>query len=284
MQKTIPSIFVRFPEGRAKVLTFSYDDGFLNDIPLVDMLNKHKMKGTFNVSAGKCTAEDRDYKEDSIWNYMKKSDLLKIFANTEHEIALHGFSHPFLATLPPASITHEVLHDREELEELFGRIIRGMAYPKGSYDDQVVEILKNCGVAYARTVKSTEKFDLPSDWLRLPATCHHNNPRLMELAKKFVEMPIRFHSQMFYIWGHTYEFIQNDNWNVIEEFIEYMSGREDEIWYATNIEIFEYIEDFNHLIYSQDLSIIKNPTARKLWFSLDNKLFSIDPGETKKIR
>ena len=43
------------------------------------------------------------------------------------------------------------------------------------------------GVAYARTVKSTEKFDLPTDWLRLPATCHHNNPRLMELAKKFVE-------------------------------------------------------------------------------------------------
>ena len=65
MQKTIPSIFVRFPEGRAKVLTFSYDDGFLNDIRLVELLNKHNMKGTFNVSAGKCTAEDRDYKGDT---------------------------------------------------------------------------------------------------------------------------------------------------------------------------------------------------------------------------
>ncbi len=285
MINTVPTIFIRFPEGRAKALTFSYDDGFLNDVRLVELLNKHKLKGTFNISMGKCTPEEKPYKENSIWNYMKRSDLSNLFENTEHEVAIHGYSHPYLEMLPPVTIAHEVLHDRELLEEQFGRIIRGMAYPKGSYDDKVVEILKACGIVYSRTVKSTEKFDIPNDWLRLPSTCHHNNSRLMELANKFVDMEVKnANAQMFYIWGHTYEFYKNDNWNVIEEFCEFMAGREKDVWYATNIEIYEYIEDFKHLIYSADLTYIKNPTARTIWLALDNKVISIAPGETVKTR
>ncbi len=284
MVKTIPSIFVRFPEGRAKVLTFSYDDGFIHDRRLVELFDKHNMKATFNISTGKYWPEDKDYRDDWIWNYLKKSHATELYANTNHEIGIHGFSHPFLATLPPASIAHEVLNDRVSLEEQYGTIIRGMAYPKGSFDDKVVDVLKSCGVVYARTVKSSGNFDLPTDWLRLSSTCHHDDPNLMDLAHKFIDMKIRFHSQMFYLWGHSYEFVELDNWNVIEDFVELMAGREDEIWYATNIEIYDYLEDFNHLIFSADLLIVKNPTSRKLWFSLDNKLVSIEPGETKKIR
>ena len=284
MIKTIPSVFVRFPEGRSKVLTFSFDDGFIHDERLLNIFDKHNLKCTFNISTGKFWPEDKDYRDDWIWNYYKKSEATAAYANTGHEIAVHGFSHPFLETLPPASIAHEVLNDREQLEEQFGTIIRGMAYPKGSYSDKVVDVLKSCGIVYARTVKSSYNFDLPKDWLRLVSTCHHNDPKLMELANKFVDMKIRFHSQMFYLWGHSYEFVQRDNWNVIEEFTEFMAGREDEIWYATNIEIYEYLEDFNRLIFSADLTIAKNPTSRKLWFSLDSKLVSIEPGETKVIR
>ena len=281
--KPIPSIFVRFPNGRAKALTFSYDDGMLNDVRLVELFNKYNLKGTFNISTSKYLSEEAAYKENSIWNYMKKSDVTKLFADSAHEVAIHGYSHPFLATLPPAAIAHEILNDRETLEEQFGKVVRGMAYPKGSYDDKVVDVLKACGILYARTINDTEDFDIPTDWLRLPATCHHNNKNLMSLANKFVNMKIREHSQLFYLWGHTYEFYENNNWNVIEEFCEFMSCREDEIWYATNIEIFEYLEAFNRLIFSADLSIVKNPTARKLWFSLGTTPFSIDAGETIRL-
>ena len=157
-----------------------------------------------------------------------------------------------------------------------------MAYPNGSVSDDVVETLRLCGIAYARTVVSTEKFALPEDWLRLPATCHHNSPRLMELAKKFVEKDISpYHPpQMFYLWGHTYEFDDNDNWNVIEEFCEYMSGKEDEIWYATNIEIYEYVEAYNRLRWTVDMSRVYNPTDHTLWFTYAKKLAVLRPGET----
>ena len=49
-----------------------------------------------------------------------------------------------------------------------------------------------CGYEYLSEVgdpdngieEGTDFEDLPADWLRLPATCHHKNPRLMELAKE----------------------------------------------------------------------------------------------------
>ena len=280
MINLIPEIFVRFPEGRGKVLTFSYDDGYASNSRLVEILNKYKLKGTFNFSTGNYLPEDSNYNENIKFNLMKKSDVTKLFADSDHEVIIHGYTHTSLATLPAAAIVHEILHDRENLEEQFGKVVRGMAYPGGSYDDKVVDVAKACGVLYARTIVSAEKFNLPTDWLRLPATCHHKNPRLMELADRFVNMKIVEPAQMFYLWGHASEFDKDNNWNVIEELCEFMSGREDEIWYATNTEIFEYLEDFNNLICSADLSIIKNPTSRKIWFSFGTTPMSIEPGET----
>ena len=113
-----------FPGGVRRAVTFSYDDGFISDARLLKLLDKYNLKGTFNISTGKYWPEDKDYRDDWIWNYLKKSEATELYANTNHEIGIHGFSHPFLATLPPASIAHEVLNDRVALEEQFGTIIR----------------------------------------------------------------------------------------------------------------------------------------------------------------
>ena len=276
-------LFMRFPEGRAKALTFSYDDGVEQDIRFVELLNKYNMKGTFNLNGGLYAAEDKVYPEGQVHRRMTERAITELYADGRHEVAVHSYTHPFLETLTPAVMAYEIVKDREKLEEQFGKIIRGMAYPQGTFSDEVVDVLKSCGILYARTTKSTEKFDIPTDWLRLPATCHHNNPRLMELAEKFVTMDAKHHPRLFYLWGHTYEFEGNDNWNVIEEFTEYMSGKEDSIWYATNVEIFEYIEDYKRLIYSVDGTMVKNPTARTLWFALNGKTVSVEAGETKRL-
>lgn len=270
--------FMRFPEGRRKALTFSYDDGVQDDRRLISILDKYGMKGTFNLNSGYYSAEPGH-------NRMTRDEATELFGNSSHEVATHAFSHPFLGTLPPAMIAGEIIKDREALEEQFGTIIRGHAYPMGSYNDKTVEVLKTCGIAYARTTVSTEKFDLPTDWLRWNPTCHHKNPRLMELAKAFVEKSVPYHSRLFYLWGHSYEFNEkhDNNWPVIEEFCDYMGGRESEIWYATNIEIYEYMEDFDHLIFSADGDLVKNPTARTLWFDFENQSYSIAAGESFRI-
>ena len=268
------NFIMRFPEGRAKALTFSYDDNVRDNIRLVQILNQHGMKGTFNLNSGL-------YGE--IPRYMSGEEITELFANSPHEIALHSHTHPFLTQLPAGVAAYEILHDREALETQFDCFVRGMAYPNNSYNDEIVSLLRACGVVYARTTASTERFDLPTDWLRLPATCHHNNPRLMELAKKFVEKPHIYLPQLFYLWGHSYEFEDNQNWHIIEEFTDYMGGREDTIWYATNLEIYEYIADFERLIARADGTVLHNPTARTLWFYLNHRIYSIQGGETLRV-
>lgn len=267
-------IFMRFPEGRAKALTFSYDDNVRENVRLVQILNRYGMKATFNINSGLY------HPDEGHPRMMSKDEMTQLFQNSPHEVAVHSYTHPFLAHLPAVGITQELLFDRQALEEQFGRIVRGMAYPNNSYNDEVVAAAKACGIVYARTTDSTERFDIPHDWLRMPATCHHNNPRLMELATKFAEKEAKYLPQLFYLWGHSYEFEDNQNWEVIERFAEYMGGRENEIWYATNIEIYEYVEAYNRLIFSADCKMVKNPTTTTLWLSYNKQPISILPNQT----
>ena len=45
--------FMRFPEGKAKCVTLSYDDARKSDIRLSDLLQKYGLKCTFNVTGEK---------------------------------------------------------------------------------------------------------------------------------------------------------------------------------------------------------------------------------------
>ncbi len=271
---------MRFPGGVSKALTLSYDDAVEQDIRLMEILDKHGIKCTFNVNSGLYAAEGTVHK--SVHRRMTRAQATEAYTNSGHEVAVHAYRHPCLDRLPTGSAAYEIIQDRELLEEQFGTVVRGMAYPYGTYNDGVVDVLRLCGIVYARTVISTEKFSMPTDWLRLPATCHHKNPKLMELAKRFVELRADRAPQMFYLWGHSYEFDTDNNWNVIEEFSEYIGGKED-IWYATNIEIYEYEHAYHQLVFSADYTIVKNPTAYNIWFAIEKTVYSIAPGETLKL-
>lgn len=45
-------MYMRFPSGKYKAVTFSYDDGFCTDIRLAPTLDKYGLKGTFNINNG----------------------------------------------------------------------------------------------------------------------------------------------------------------------------------------------------------------------------------------
>ncbi len=281
--------FLRFPEGRAKALTLSYDDGVDQDIKLMEILDRYGLKCTFNISSGLFAPEGKVYAEGNVHRRMTKQACIDLYKNSGHEVALHSVTHPWLANVPSATAAQEVINDRVALEAIFGGPIRGMAYPMGSFNDEVARILHYAGVLYSRTTISTRSFTIPEekDWLKLPATCHHTDSRLMELAERFVTTEYKNHAQLFYLWGHSYEFEKDDNWNVIESFAEYVGGKDD-IWYATNIEIFEYIQAFNRLVWSADMSTVKNPSAIPVWVKAGihdkgNKTIRIDGGCTVRL-
>jgi len=272
---------LRFPGGRAKALTLSYDDGVQSDIRLIEIMNAHGLKGTFNLNGGIFAPEGTVYPAGTIHRRMSKSDALACFADDGMEVAIHGYTHPFLEQLPDSMLAYEILRDRAELENLFGRIIRGCAYPFGTFNDRVVDSLRNAGIVYARTTVATGKFDIPHDWLRLPATCHHNNARLMELAQNFIENKPSNSPWLLYLWGHSYEFDHDNNWGVMEDFASAIAGNDD-IWHATNIEIYDYIAAYNALQFSTGGTIIHNPSALDVWFDCQrSEPIKVAAGEIK---
>lgn len=276
-------IFMRFPEGKQRALTFSYDDGVEQDRKLIKILCDNGFKVTVNINSGLYAEEGYVYPEGQIHRRMSASQVKELYTRDGIEVAVHGATHPWLAHLPVAMCTKELLSDRENLEEQFGTIVRGMAYPYGNYDDMVVNCMESVGIVYSRTVNSTHDFDLPSDWMRLNPTCHHDDPQLMELADRFLN-DNSGRPRLFYLWGHSYEFEANNNWKVIEDFVNHMKAHQDEMWCATNIEVYDYQKAFEQLQFSVDGNIVHNPTATKLWFTKDWELFSIEPGETKKLK
>ena len=68
---------------------------------------------------------------------------------------------------------------------------------------------------------------------------------------------------------------------MIEEFAKYIGNRED-IWYATNIEIYNYVTAFRRLECAADGSYVYNPSALAVTFTHNGKLFTVNPGETVK--
>ena len=84
---------------------------------------------------------------------------------------------------------------------------------------------------------------------------------------------------MFYIWGHSYEFDNQDNWQVIEDFFKVVSNKDD-VWYATNIEIYDYVKAYEGLVVSADGKRVYNPSATEVWFLEGNTVYSVKGGET----
>lgn len=271
-------MYMIFKDGKAKALTLSYDDGVVQDIRLMDIMKKYGLKGTFNINSGLYLPEDKV--REKYYGRMKRSEAKELYTGSGHEVAVHAYSHPFLERLSTPEIISEIMEDRKDIEREYGVIARGMAYPYGTYSDEVVDVLKKCGICYSRTVQQTLRFDMPENWLTLHPTCHHKNEKLMELAKKFAEdKSVWYGARMFYVWGHSYEFDNDDNWNVIEGFAEYIGGRDD-IWYATNIEIYDYVKAYESLQISVDKKLIHNPSAIDLWAVEDDEVFKIPAGET----
>lgn len=272
--------FMRFPEGRAKALTFSYDDGVKADKKLIEIFNAHGLKGTFNLNSKLFDCE--------CWHgKMGEEETYKVFSAAPHEIALHGARHIFMDKVPLPEAVNEVVQNRLYLENKFNRIVRGMAYPYCACNDKIISLLPALGVDYARTTVSTHSFAIPDDWLKLNPTCHHDDERLFELAEKFVGESTTVEKKhrepwLFFVWGHSFEFEENDNWEIIEKFAKQVSGKSD-VWYATCGEVYDYVKAYNSLIYSLDGEMVKNPSASPVWVEIRGKVYKISGGQTVKF-
>jgi peptidoglycan/xylan/chitin deacetylase (PgdA/CDA1 family) len=219
-----------FSQGKMKALTLSYDDGVEQDWKLVEILNRYGIKATFNLNSGLQTGASQWKNGNTAVRRMNIAGLPELYAG--HEIAVHSLTHPHLENLDEETVINELEQDKVNLERIFNTKIYGMAYPYGTYNDAVVNIIKRCGFRYARITGETRTFDISQDLLIYKPTAHHKDPSLMELAESFIKLkPVK--PQVFYLWGHSYEFDVDNNWQIIEDFCRLISGKDD-IYYADN--------------------------------------------------
>ncbi len=280
-------IHLRFPEGKEKALTLSYDDGVVYDKRLAEITKKYGIKITFNINSGFIGADK---------GRLTLEEIKELDAMDHVEIATHGENHRAPGRVAKIQGITDTLMCRRSLEKDLGKIVRGMAYPDSGIHlitnnvkkQEITSYLKDLGIAYARSLGADNNhFLLPTDWYEWIPTAHHNNPEMMNYLKEFLDMPTPRHSasqvpRLFYLWGHSYEFEGNNNWELIEEFCKTASGNPN-VWYATNIEICDYVNAYYSLVYSADETMVYNPTLFNIWFTADGKLYKIKPGETLKI-
>ena len=281
-------VFMRYPDGKAKAATFSYDDGRVEDLRLVEIFDKYGVRGTFNLNS-------LSYRK----NGLAKEQIRELFLKKGHEIAVHGEAHRANGSVSVIDGIRDVLNCRLELEDTFDRIIRGMAYPSTGvialnnlvkYED-VKRYLTDLGIVYARTLNAdNNSFTLPDDFHAWMPSIHHTNPDAMSYVDEFVELDLAYgkihklkrHPRLLYIWGHAHEFSTDNNWDLMEQICEKLTADKD-IWFATNIEIYDYVTAYKSLVYSADGYRVYNPTAIKVWIDVDGTLYSINPGQTIKI-
>lgn len=283
--------FLAFPGGKQKAVTFSYDDGVSQDVRLSELFLKYGMKATFNINSGLFGEKGNNSTR------LTAEEIRKNIVDRGHEIAVHGVHHIASAVASPTLCLKDAFECRRALEDEFDMIIRGMAYPDSGIRVQanqndyetVKNILTYSGIVYSRTLGGdNNSFAMPLDFHAWMPTAHHNNPELFTWIEEFNSLSYdearakNNKPRLMYIWGHSYEFDIKDNWDRIEEICSRLSGKED-VWYATNIEIADYVCAYESLIFSADETKVHNPTATTVWFTADTKMYKLLPGETKKL-
>ena len=226
--------------GKMKAVTFSYDDGVTQDRNSIEMLAKYNLKCTFNLNS-ELLGTDGTLTHKGVTcshNKVSPDEVKELYKN--HEVAVHTLTHPRLPDIADdAEIIRQVEKDRENLSKLCGYEVIGMAYPCGGVnnDDRVAELIKNnTGVKYSRTITSSYSFDEQTNLYRFNPTLHHVDvDGMFKLAGQFISMKPE-KPQIFYIWGHTYEFDLFNTWEKMDEFLKLISGHDD-IFYGTNKEV-----------------------------------------------
>ncbi len=271
------------PGWKRKILTFSYDDGPAADRRLVDLFNRHGMKATFNLNTDLMPATRPANAPVGADGYPACSVALDEAASLYkgHEIAVHGARHDTWDVVPYPVVVDDVLRNRLALEKIAGHPVRGMAYPCGESSKGPVAdtVLRALGVVYGRLTNAKLKdFSLPGDFLAWNTTAHHSsNGDICELGRAFLDAPATSEPLLCFIWGHSFEFAPAGTWGCIEKFCELMAHN-DQIWYATNIEIFEYITAARSLVWSLDRRFVENPTAFPVFGFVDGAPVVIPAG------
>ena len=227
-----------FPGGKSKAFNVTYDDGVLQDVRFVELLNKYGLKGTFNLNSGLMENEfEWTHESGRVIKRLSKERAVPLYRG--HEIACHTLTHPYMNDLSESEILHELQADKANLEKLFGREVKGFAVPFDYYSERIENCVRKSGFSYARISEESRSFTPQTDYYNWKATVFHTDPELEKLTRQFIESDQEL--AIFQIVGHSYDLDVEDMWDRIENVFRQIAAH-DEILPMTTIEIVEYLK------------------------------------------
>ena len=258
----------KFPGNKRIAVTTSFDDGVNADKRVLECFNEWGLKGTWNLNSRGLDPHPHD-------KTIPPHEVAKTYAG--HEVALHTVTHPHLERLDAAQIAYEVLDDKKALEDLVAYPVRGMAYPCGTWNETVINVLRALGIVYARTIQNADPCFPPPEPLAWPATAHHLDPAVPQKWHDFYNHP---HTNgVFFLWGHAYEFELNNDWPALERIFKPLAQKPD-VWYCTNIELFDYEAARQRIIIAANRGSACNPSGRPVTLLLDGRPINVPAGQT----
>ena len=231
----------RFPNGKTKVFNVTYDDGVLQDVRFVALLNKYNLKGTFNLNSGLMESEfEWTHESGRVIKRLSKDKAVPLYQG--HEIACHTLTHPYMHDLSEQEILHELQEDKANLEKLFGREVKGFAVPFDYYSGRIENCVRQCGFSYARISQESRSFAPQTDYFNWKATVFHTDPELEQLTLQFIDCDEEL--AIFQIVGHSYDLDVENMWDRIENVFRMIAAHK-EILPMTTIEIVELLRSLS---------------------------------------
>ena len=193
-----------------KYFILSIDDGTIYDEKVVAILNRHHIKGTFNLNSGL---------DNFVWyddgRPVRRLSLPESVALYQgHEIASHSLTHPHLTGCNDDHVGYEVGVDKENLERIFGTPVTSFAFPFEDFDDRVIERIKAIdGFTAIRVSEEDRSFRFPSDPFHIKITSL-NVHEALKLFPRFLQDE---NAELFVFVSHGYDFEFGNSYDRLEK-------------------------------------------------------------------
>lgn len=207
-----------------------WDDSTVNDILLVEMFRQHGAKATFNFII---TENEGGFGHDWVYQdfavkHLNLSEMKDVYR--DFKVAGHGGRH--YRHISYDEFNDEIIEVKRCVTDFFEQTECGYVYPGGGFDDTIKRIVEAAGYRYGRTTRNVDCALPLNDPFELPSHCHFASD---DFIKKYEQ--VKAADGIFYLWGHSYEFKDDENlWTGFERKLELMA--------ADNVEWIDIIDLF----------------------------------------
>ena len=191
-------------------IRFSFDDGKNEDLKLVRLLADYDFEDVIFYIPANCELSEREI----------------INIDRRFSVGGHTMSHALLTKINSAQALAEITECRQYLINLLGHNIQSFAYPRGYWNKEIKNMVKEAGFSEARTVEVL-KLNYHDPFI-MPTTIHcyqrkeYQGEDWLEIAKKWF-LKAKEKNGIYHVWAHSWELNRDKSWKKFKELLNFIN-------------------------------------------------------------